>query len=228
MLNGKALPWVNELNHLGNALQSNNSMDIDCDNKRFNFIRKISSLNQEFHFSSGDVKMKIFNIYAMSLYGSCLWDLFSHKCERLYKAWNVCVRISFNLSRYTHRDLIEPVSNVLHPKVILSSRYIGFHQTLTGKCNKAAVKMMSNLNRNDLRTSYGKNLNNISKACNIQISELSPRRVKESMKYKELSNEDKWKLNIINDLLLAREGHIFIPNFDNAELNFMLDFVCSS
>ena len=101
-------------------------MNIDSDNKRFTFIRKASSLTQEFHFSSGDMKMKLMNIYAMSLYGSCLWDLFSDKSERLYKAWNVGVRIAFNVSRLTHRYLIEPISNVLHPKVILSSRFIDF------------------------------------------------------------------------------------------------------
>ena len=90
ILDGKPLSWAHELNlslnHLGNALQSNNSMFTDCDNKRLNFIRKISSLNQEFHYCTADVKLKLYNIYAMSLYGSCLWDLFSEKSERLYRA----------------------------------------------------------------------------------------------------------------------------------------------
>ena len=129
---------------------------------RFNFIRKISSINQEFHYCTADVKLKLYNIYAMSLYGSCLWDLFSEKCERLYKAWNVSVRIALNVSRYTHRYLIEPVSKTLHPKVILCSRFVKFHNTLQAHSSKPAVKFLSKICTNDLRTTYGSNLYKIS------------------------------------------------------------------
>ena len=36
ILDGKPLPWVNELNHLGNTLETNNSSNIDCHNKNAN------------------------------------------------------------------------------------------------------------------------------------------------------------------------------------------------
>ena len=200
ILDGKPLPWVHELNlplnHLGNALQSNNSMFTDCDNKRFNFIRKISSLNQEFHYCTADVKLKLYNIYAMSLYGSCLWDLFSEKCERLYKAWNVTVRMACNISRYSHRYLIEPVSNTLHPKVILCSRFVKFHNYLKENCSKPVVNVPSKICTNDLRTTYGSNLHKISKSCDV--ADLNPINVKRSM-----NKEQKWRLPIINNLLLV-------------------------
>ena len=203
-------------------------MNIDCDNKRFIFIRKISSLNQEFFFCSGDVRMKIYNIYAMSLYGSCLRDLFSEKCDRLYKAWNVGIRISYNVSRYTHKYLIESISNTLHPKVVLSSRYVGFFQTLKEKCTKPVVRIMSKMNAYDLRTTYGRNLNYIGRACNTEINELSPNIVKTKMKYREIDDENAWRPNVINDLMLAREGELTIPNFSTEEVQDMLNFVCSS
>ena len=40
------LPFVNDLKHLGNVLQSDNSMPIDCNKKRAIFISKFHSLNQ--------------------------------------------------------------------------------------------------------------------------------------------------------------------------------------
>ena len=48
----KELPllFVNDLKHLGNVLQSDNSMTIDCNKKRDIFISKIHSLIQEFYF----------------------------------------------------------------------------------------------------------------------------------------------------------------------------------
>ena len=153
--------------------------------------------------------------------------MYSEKCERLYKAWNVGVRIAFNVSRYTHKYLIESISNVLHPKVMLSSRYIGFHKTLSEKCTKPVVKILSKLNTYDLRTVYGSNLKKISISCNTEIGELTPCIVKEKMRYRQISNEDIWSLDVINDLLLAREEKILIPNFDKKEIEDMLNFVCS-
>ena len=70
MLGDVSLPWVEKLNHLGNTLQSDNSMKIDITAKRAKFIGKVVSLNQEFHFCNPDVVTKLYNIYACSLYSS--------------------------------------------------------------------------------------------------------------------------------------------------------------
>ena len=48
LLNELPLPFVNDLKHLGNVLQIDNSLTIDCNKKRAIFISKIHSLNQEF------------------------------------------------------------------------------------------------------------------------------------------------------------------------------------
>ena len=77
ILNGDPLPWVKKLKHLGNILPSDNSMKIDCTVKRGNFIGKMNSLLQEFSYVDPAVKIKIFNIFATSFYGSGLWDLYT-------------------------------------------------------------------------------------------------------------------------------------------------------
>ena len=137
-------------------------------------------------------------------------------------------KIAFNVSRYTHKYLIETISNVLHPKVMLSSRYIGFHKTINEKCTKPVVKILSKLNTYDLITVYGHFLQKISISCNTEINELTHSIVKEKMRYRKVSNEDIWRLDVINDLLLAREDDLIIPNFDKKEMEDMLNFVCSS
>ena len=85
-LNGDDLPWVNEVKHLGNILESNNSMQRDMSIKKGQFIGKINSMLQEFYYVSPKVFMKLVNVYATSFHGSNLWDLFSSDSERLYKA----------------------------------------------------------------------------------------------------------------------------------------------
>ena len=48
LLNGDPLPWVQQVKHLGNVMQCDNSMKIDCTLKRGKFIGKINSLLNEF------------------------------------------------------------------------------------------------------------------------------------------------------------------------------------
>ena len=144
LLNGDPLPWVEEVKHLGNLLECDNSMKRDITVKRAKFIGKLNSLSQEFHHVSPKVFMKILNIYSVSFHGSGLWDIMSSKCEGLYKAWNVAVRLAFQVPRNTHRYLIEEISGCLHPKVMLASRYVKFVEQLKSS-NKMGIRVLANL-----------------------------------------------------------------------------------
>ena len=96
-LNGTPLPWVEKLKHLGNMVQCDNSMELDVGIKQAKFIGKIHSLNQDLHFCCPELLIKLYNIYCCSFYGSNLFDLFSTTLERLYRSWNIAVRIAFKL-----------------------------------------------------------------------------------------------------------------------------------
>ena len=99
-------------------MQCDNSMKVNYTLNRGRFIGKVNSLLQEFHFVEPKVKIKLLNIFASSFYGSGLWDLQSAECERLYKSWNVAVRIGFGVPPSTHRYLIEPLSGTPHAKTM--------------------------------------------------------------------------------------------------------------
>ena len=86
ILNGDPLPWVGEIKHLGNILQSNNSMKSDCLAKRDRFIDTINAMMQEFHFVNPDIL-----VYATNFFGSVLWNLYSPQVDKLYKTWNVTI-----------------------------------------------------------------------------------------------------------------------------------------
>ena len=85
-LNGNILPWVNEIKHLGNTLQANNSMGLDINLKRGAFIGRVNSILQEFHFASPEVLMKCIKCYATSFSGCQLWSLSTNESEKLYQS----------------------------------------------------------------------------------------------------------------------------------------------
>ena len=147
LLNNDPLPWVEQVKHLGNKLQSDNSMRQDILMKKGKFVGKINSLAQEFHYASPEVFIKIINIYCTSFHGSSLWDLSSKDCEGIYKAWNVSMRLACNVPRTTHRYLIEAISDCLHLKVMLASRLVKFHNALKGS-DKMGIRLLAGISEN--------------------------------------------------------------------------------
>ena len=130
VLNENNLPLAQNLDHLGVTLQSDNSMQIDIKRKRAKFIGKVHSLIQELHFATPEVLLKIISSNACSFFGSVVWDLEGKDCDRLFKSWNVMIRLVFSLNRRTHRSLIEGLSGHIHLMVMLYSRLQGFHESL--------------------------------------------------------------------------------------------------
>ena len=230
MLNGDPLPWVPHVKHLGNTLQCDNSMQMDMAQKRGKLIGKLNSLSQEFHYVEPEVFVKILNIYAASFYGSSLWDLYSKGCERIYAVWNVAIRICFNVDRSTHRYLIEELSDSIHPKVMLCSRYVSFHQSLL-RCEKFPVKYLARLQQADQRTLFGRTLCQISQECgNGQPMQNFPSKtaVKKTMKYFAVPEAEAWRPSLLSHLLSAREDIATLPGFSLTEVEEMIQFVCIS
>ena len=224
LLNGDPLPWVAEVKHLGNTLESDNSMTRDCSIKRAKFIGKLNSLSQEFHYVEPETYMKILNIYSTSFYGSGLWNIFGDNCERLYKAWNVSVRIAFNVDRTTHRYLIESISGSLHPKVMLASRFSKFHQSMKSS-DKLCNRLLASLFEGDHRTVFGKTLSKIADHCDCAMEQLSPSLVKRRMRYHDPPDTEVWRLPIARELTSSR---LKIPGFSNDELKKILHHICTT
>ena len=154
-MNGTPLPFVHEVNHLGNLLQSDNTFKLDCALKRGKFIGKVHTLLQEFHFTSAEVITEHVKIYATSFYSSSLWDLFSLQSEKLYTAWNTTIRMILKIPPLTHNYLIESLSNCFHVKVMLAARYIQFHESLQNN-KKSIVRFLCSMCTNNRRTIHGR------------------------------------------------------------------------
>ena len=228
MLNRDPLPWVSRVKHLGNLLQSDNSMSLDISQKRGKFIGKVNSLMQEFHYADPEIQTKLINVYATSFYGAGTWDIFSKGCEKLYKSWNVTIRQVFGLDWATHRYLIEHVSGCLHPQVMLSSRLVSFHKSLVNS-KKFPVRFLARMNEKDMRTVLGRNLNDIIMKCGqSNLENLSANLVKKSCRYRQVPEEESWRLPLITDLLSVRRGHLRLEKFLVEEIEDMIHHICTS
>ena len=123
---GRNLPWVDSWPHLGHILHIDESPCHDLLMKRGQFISKLHVFRQEFGNVDPIVYMELVSIYLSSFYGSNLWDLYGEDTEKLYKTWNIMIRMTFGLPREANKYLVEPISKKPHLKIQLIKRFLSF------------------------------------------------------------------------------------------------------
>ena len=129
------------------------------------------------------------------------------------------MRDYFEVSRLTHRYLIEEISQTMHPLVALSCRFINFDKSLKYS-KKPSIQLLVNLKRYDTRTVHGNNLAQIAKRSDTDdLNNISSYIVKTNMKYSVIPENETWRLSVINDHL---------ENFDQNDINNILQIACSS
>ena len=134
--------------------------------------------------------------------------------------------MAFDLPRETRRHFIEELSENPHPQVMLAKRFLKFHETLQ-KSQKQCVRFLSELSAGNMRTVYGKNLWSIRRQSKCEVSSRNMMRV---FKYAPIPNEDKWKVQVVKDLLEVKWNTSEFENFDqdNDEIDELLRTLCSS
>ena len=186
------------------------------------------SLSQEFSFVKPNIFTKILNIFSTSFYGSSLWDIFSADCEKLYKSWNVSIRQAFNVDRCTHRYLIETISQSMHPKVMLASRYVSFYKSLINS-PKLCVRLLAKLCKDDLRTVIGRTLATLANNCNLSNPDLlTSQCVKRNLNYFAIPDNEEWRRQSVLELLQLRDQTLSLEGFSEDEVTTMLNNVCTS
>ena len=153
---------------------------------------------------------KLYDIFTLSFYGSSLWQLFGNEVEKIHHAYNIAIKMAYGY----------------HPHTLLCSRFVKFHLTNT-TCNKPTIRMLARLYENDLRTVYGNNLRSISTLCGTDIGELSPRMVKENVKYRIIPPNEEWRLPILEELTFARDNNLEIDGLSRNDINEIIRYTCT-
>ena len=161
-LYGKDLPWVKHANHLGHEIHEDGTMNLDTNIKRAEFIRKSSELRDLFSFAVPSQVLKAVSVYSCHFYGSMLWDLYGEGAGKVYRSWNSCVKLAWNVPRSTHNYFVESLLSKSFCSVRgqILSQYMSFIQRLR-KSTSYEVKIMSHISAADVRSQMGKNIDNI-------------------------------------------------------------------
>ena len=126
------------------------------------------------------------------------------------------------LTPVLHRE----VSECPHPQAMLAQRFLKYHETLQ-KTKKLSVRYLSELSAGNLVTDYGKNLWNIGMRCGGCTTS---RNLQKTFKYAPVPEGDKWRIDVVKDLLEVKWNIAEIENMEtnSDELDELLKILCSS
>ena len=231
LLNGNKLPWVKTAKHLGNYLSTKIDMSILCPEtktdlliKRAVLFERVHQIMQQFGYMQPELVIRLFTVYATSLYGSCLWQLNCKEHLQLNKSWNTALKIIWDLPLATHTRFLERLSPVPHLESVLTGRYIGFLESLAGT-KQPILSLIFSTSMNNRRTKTGQNIwYLIGKHSQASFDDLLLQRqhIKRSI-VNPLDSEEVLKVDILRKIALIKKGMIDI-HFDEGDLD---DMICT-
>ena len=228
MLDGKELPWVNTVEHLGHVLDKTLEMDADVSRARASFMRRASDVRDQLSFATPDQRMNAINLYCCDAYGSMIWDLDSDSAESFYKAWNIQARYSWNISPMTHTYLVENYfcDNLKSLKNQVLGRYANFARKLQSSPSRE-IRFMYAILVNDARSQLYSNLNYLRQLTNVDPVTTNICEFKSLLPRELLPQIEQWRIRWLNVLLEARRTNNFSAlNIDKDMCNSMLDSIC--
>ena len=228
MLEGKELPWVLNVNHLGHILHQSLSMEADSLRARSSFMSRASDIRDHLYFAHPNQRIQGIQLYCCDAYGSMLWEFNSKYSESFFKAWNVQARLSWFVPRDTHTNIVERFLCEGYPS--LRNQVLSRYQQFTTKLSESQskeIRFMFSLVKNDMRSVTGRNVNYLGRLCNINILKVAKWKMMELLP-KESPCEG-WRTSLLCTLLEARHtrnhGQLGI---DRKQLEDMIISLCNS
>ena len=230
VLNGKDLPWVETVDHLGHVIHQSLTMENDAARARASFMTRATDIREQFYFARPEQRINAIQLYCCDGYGSMLWDLQSDYAEKYFKAWNVQSRLAWNVPHDTHTYLVEgyfcagftSLRNQIH------GRYSKFIQKLFNSPSKE-VMFMINLVYSDARSPTCNNIKFLSVRSGLDIMKTASWKVKSLLPVQCVPQHEQFRIGLLNILLETKYCKSFATlNIDLTQCNAMITSLCNS
>ena len=113
----------------------------------------------------------------------------------------------------------------MHLKSLLCSRYVSFYTSLQ-KSIKLSIRFLANISVSNVQTVLGNNMFNIAHECNVDICDLSSNIVKKNMHFSRITEDSLWKVDFIKELMDLKAENLFIPGFNDTDIQDIFIFIC--
>ena len=133
----------------------------------------------------------------------------------------------FGLSRCTHRYFVEPVSGKVHVKNMLLKRFLSFLNQIE-KSKKKLPKRILRYVMKDTRSATGSNLRKMMLLFGkVKVEDITESDV-DAFKYAAVPPGDEWRVEILKEIIAIRNSNLEVENFDEEELDEIMNYLCTS
>ena len=227
------IEFVDHWPHLGHIISENLDDNRDINSRRFSMIGQINSVLC--YFSSIDPlnRYYLLQAYCTSYYGCELWNLWHKSLNQFASSWRRGVRKSWRLPFTTHSNLLPALCGTCCIEDELCCRVLNFISTCL-LCDCPVVKFVSNYG-----VSFGRMFSTIGSNiafcghkfhCNIE-SVVYDRSL--LLNFKNYVHSCCWPSDIafkaafLIELLMIRQGLLYVPAFVLDNINSIIDSICT-
>ena len=227
-LNDLEIPQLNAIKHLGHTLKNNtyifNNESINCDIKlRSNVIMS------NFYYLPSNTKIHLFNTYCNTFYGSQLCSLYNTSAlDKLDRDWRVCGRKIIGVSPRTHRTILSNILSRFEPSIQIYWRILLFFKNGLSNRSKFISSIFKNcminknsiMYRNLIKISNDLKINDLYETLNVS------KKIYKDQMWKYRYPVEKWKINIIQELLKCKDAKQLHCNLNIDEISIVLNDLC--
>ena len=131
----------------------------------------------------------------------------------------------FGVPIQTHRYFVVPISDHCHLRNILVKRFLNFIDSIK-KSSKDIITNLFQCICFHVRSITGSNLRDIMLAVNKDnVLDLEPSD-SGKIKYHEVKDEDKWKIDMVKELIEVKNETLQVENINIDEALFILETLC--
>ena len=201
---------------------------MDIKMKRAVFIRDSTDMRQMFSFALPAQVLNAVTVYSAHFYGAMIWDLYGEMSGQVYRSWNTCVKLTWDLPRSTHNYFVEHLlaKDFSSVRMRIMTQYVAFLKRL-GKSVSDEVRILSSIAASDVRSVTGKNCLNLENEFSLNPWKETPGSFRKKYKVYDVPNQDTWRLPLLASLL--REKHELDVTGENIEnITGLIESLCSS
>ena len=203
-------------------------MEKDAEVKRARFIDSAADIADTFGFANPVEILTATKLYACSLYGSMTWNLFGDRAGQLFRSWNTCVKLAWNVPRSTHTYFVSHLLCGGHNslRVDVMGRYVKFFWRLKSSASME-VRVMAAIAARDVRSTTGGNLAGLSAETGLDLWTTSAVRVRRVLQDQEPqpSVQDMWRVAYLEKLLRSR-GNLHYLGENTEHISQLIDAIC--
>ena len=169
--------------------------------------------------------MRAVQVFACDGYGTMLYDFSSSSCESLFKSWNTCMKLIWDVPRSTFTYLVENVlaSNFMSLRHQIYGRFVNYFQGLFKSSSKEVRHLVRIISR-DVRSVTSKNVRLITEVSGLSPWDYSKQKIQQNLKKSPVPNNDEWRSGLLLKLLEKRRQSV---NKDD-QLDKMIVSLCTT